>query len=260
MNEIGDTSFEPQVLRLPIGPSPWDCYDRSLVFRETTYHFRQPIDHQGRRMALMTSLHDSNGATLLILNDHCRMKILDDGTVLLWRPRRWDRPIRFECFHFSSLRRIDDAATTAREVRKEKLDVSPLAISEHWEFSTSLEAGVHSLTIPYDWSRFEETLAVASNRPRIRPGKDANAIFAFDWHKRQVDVFPQDWYDEVGYDTLHEGIFAIARRTDGSIIGDVNRNESFELDETNRRVKQWLPRRTLSGPRRPRPPQDGEDR
>jgi hypothetical protein len=70
----------------------------------------------------------------------------------------------------------------------------------------------------------------------------SRAIFAFDWLHHRVEVLPQDWFNQGNYDFGYQWIIRVARRTDGTIVGDGIRLGSFELDETNRRVKNWVTR------------------
>jgi hypothetical protein len=125
-------------------------------------------------------------------------------------------------------------------MRERKLGVAPLPRSEHWELSPQLEAGVHPLSLPHDWSRFEETLALADHDDANGFHRMARAVFAFDWTKRQVEVFPQDWFNTGDYDFDYQWITRVARCADGRIIGDGIRLGSFELDNTNRRIRKWL--------------------
>lgn len=231
----------PQPLRLAIGPSPWAFHNRSTVLGGVLYRFQETAPGDGK-LAGMTSLQISSGATLLILDFHCYVRILDDGTVLLWREsgEKAARHIVFDCFRLSSLKHIPEPLTTAGEIRERKLGIAPLPTSEHWEFSPHLQGGVHPLSVPHDWSRFEETLVLADFGDSNYYDKMARAIFAFDWISKQVEVFPQDWFNTGNYDFGYQWITRAARRSDGSIVGDGIRLGSFELDETNRRIKAWL--------------------
>ena len=57
---------------------------------------------------------------------------------------------------------------------------------------------------------------------------------------RQVEVFPQDWFNDGSYDFGYQWITRVNRRVDGSIAGDGIRLGTFELDATNRMIKRWL--------------------
>jgi hypothetical protein len=148
--------------------------------------------------------------------------------------------IVFDSFSLATLRRVADPVTTAAKIRQEKISVAPLPTSEHWEISPYLKAGVHPVSIPYDWSRFDETLVLAEHANLSADNKVARAIFAFAWKKRRVEVFPQDWFNTGDYDFGYQWITRVGRREDGTIVGDGIRLGSFELDESNRRVKTWL--------------------
>jgi hypothetical protein len=223
-----------------IGPSPWAFRNRSFAVGGVTYRFRETTS--GGKLDGLTSLQDAEGMTLLILDVYCYARILDDGTVLLWREmgEKAARRIVFDSFPLSSLRQLSDPLATAAKMREEKLSVAPLPISQHWELSPYLEAGLHPVSIPYDWSRFGETLVLADHADVSDHNKMARAIFAFAWGRRQVEVFPQDWYNTGDYDFGYQWITRVDRRSDGSIVGSGVRLGNFELDETNRQVKNWL--------------------
>jgi hypothetical protein len=229
---------KPQSPRLPIGPSPWGFVNHSVTVQGNSYRFKETTAGN-RNLSGLISMQSSDGSTLLILDFYCYARILADGITLLWRET--ENKIVFERFYLSSLQPIGDPLTTAKTVRKKKLGYSPLSISQHWEISPYLSAGTqHSLDIPYDWSPFEETLVLTDHADSNGFDKMARAILAFDWSKRQVEVFPQDWFNQGSYDFGYQWITRVARRSDGTIVGDGIRLGSFELDESNRQIKKWL--------------------
>jgi hypothetical protein len=229
---------EPRSLRLPIGPSPWGFVNRSVKVQGNSYRFKETVSND-RELSGLISLQNPNGLTLLVLDFYCYARLLDDGTALLWRET--ENKIAFDRFHLSSLQPVEDLLVTAKTVREKKLGYSPLSISQHWEISPHLSAGKpHPFDIPFDWSPFEETLVLTDHSDSDGFDKMARAILAFDWSKRQVEVFPQDWFNQGDYDFGYQWITRVARRTDGAIVGDGIRLNSFELDETNRQIKKWL--------------------
>jgi hypothetical protein len=95
-------------------------------------------------------------------------------------------------------------------MRQKKINVSQLPKSEHWETSPYMKAGVHPVTIPYDWSPYGETLVLADHEDFDLNNKMAVAIFAFSWAKSQVEVFPQDWFNTGDYDFGYQWITRVA--------------------------------------------------
>jgi len=237
---VAEERTEPQAVSVAIGPSPWAFHNHSVVVGGSTYNFRYTPPGESE-LAGMSSIQDGDGTPLLILDFYCYARVLNTGAVLLWRESRTkdDRLIVFDCFDLSSLQPVCDPRATGAEMRARGTGAAPLPSSEHWEFSPHLEGGVHSFSLPYDWSRFGETLVLADYGDANGGGGMARAIFAFDWVKRQVEVFPQDWFNTGDYDFGYQWITRVARRTDGTIVGDGIRLGCFELDETNRRVKEW---------------------
>jgi hypothetical protein len=135
---------------------------------------------------------------------------------------------------------ISDPVSEAREMRQQKEGVRGLRTYTPFSISCWLAEGVHKINPPAEFLPFEETLVLGDHHP----GGDSYAkmfrsIFAFDWGKEQVQVFPQDWFNESNYDFGYQWITRVERRPDGRIVGDGIRLGSFELDETNKRVKRW---------------------
>jgi hypothetical protein len=73
-----------QPSRNAIGPSPWAFRDRTAVVKGITYRFKETAPSNGKLFGLI-SLQNAERETLLILDAHCYIRILDDGMVLLWR-------------------------------------------------------------------------------------------------------------------------------------------------------------------------------
>ena len=228
---------EPSTLRVPFGPSPWGFSNHSFKVQGNSYRFSETVSAKDK-LSGMISLQNAQGSTLLILDFYCYARILDDGTVLLWREAE---NVTFDCFALSSLHPIADTLAIAKTVREKKLGFSALPISQHWQLSPRLLPGrQHVLDVPYDWSPFEETLVLANHSDSNGFDKMSRAILAFDWLKRQVEVFPQDWFNRGSYDFGYQWITRVARSSDGTIVGDGIRLGSFELDESNRQIKKWL--------------------
>jgi len=229
-------------IRLAIGPSPWGFRNRSVTVAGLNYQFRETVPGDSKLSGL-TSIQDSNGETLLILDFYDYVRILDDGHVLLWREstEAGSRRIIFDSFLLASLKIVSDPIRIAFDIREKKLGAAPLPSSDHWEFCSLLEPGRHRFSIPHDWSRFEETLVLADHL-ETTVNTPARAIFAFDWNSHLVQVFPQDWFNSGDYDFGYQWITRAWRRSDGAIMGEGIRLGSFELDRTNRQVKTWLVR------------------
>lgn len=228
-------------LKTAIGPSPSAFRNGFVSVGRVTYGFRDTATDQSKFFGLI-SLQDANGATLLLLERYCYAQILEDGTMLLWREvgEKDTRRIVFDNFFLTDLRPITDPLAIAAQMRQEKMAISQLAKSEHWEISSYMKAGVHPISIPYNWSRFYETLVLTDHEDFSIRNRKALAIFAFSWTQSQVAVFPQDWFNTGNYDFGYQGNAHVVRRNDGTIIGEGIRLGSFELDESNRRVKKWL--------------------
>jgi hypothetical protein len=188
----------------------------------------------------IVAMYDLAGRDLLILDLYCYVRILADGSVLVWRQsgELSNQRITFDFFNVSSLTRITNVPAAAAEIHRQKLFLGPLPRTEHFEFTPYLTPGAHPLQIPYDWSRFEETPVLGEHAYLL--GKPCTAIFAFDWPNRRVEVIPQDWFNKADYDLGYQWIARVARRPDGSIVGDGFQLGIFELDRTSRSIYRWL--------------------
>jgi hypothetical protein len=232
---------EFEALRGVVGPSPWAAVNRTVTTTRGTFHFIATAPGNGD-LAGLTSVQNSEGATLLILDFISYLRVLDNGDALLWRARgeKESRRLLFDVFSLASLAPIADPLAAAALVRANGSDVSPIAGSEHWEMSPFLAAGAHRLSLPHDWSRFTESLVLSGHANVSEPGKRADAILAFNWHKHELQIFPQDWLNDGRYEVGYQWLTRAARQPDGAIVGDGIRIGCFELDETNRQIKRWL--------------------
>jgi hypothetical protein len=230
------------MLRLSFGPSPWAFAGRSFSCGGQIFRFRE-IASKGT-LAGIISIQDANGADLLFFDFQTYARILNDGTTLVWRAiaEGTTKRIVFDSFSLLTLKEPADPVAAALELREKKLGIFPLPNCQHWECASALDAGVHPISLGHDWDRFEETLVLAdhSAEPNDSYKNMHRAIFAFDWVRRSVQVFPQDWFNEGNYDFDYQWIARVARRNDGIICGEGVRLGSFELDATNRRITKWL--------------------
>lgn len=225
--------------QFPFGPSPWAFVNQTVYAAGSLFRFEETTFDKNGSSGLIYLQSTITGAILLILDFYCYLRILDDGTALLWH--KTESGIAFDCFSLLSLEPLANPIEITKVMREAKLNYSPLSISEHWEISRHLSAEKqYSLDCPYDWSNFGELLVLADLLNSSGLDRMDQAILAFDWLNKKVEAFPQDWFNQSDYDFGYQWITRVARRSDGLIIGDGIRLGIFELDETNRRIKKWL--------------------
>jgi len=216
-----------------------------------------------RVLAGVSRLQTPEAKDIMLLDFGCYARPLGDDRLLLWYEdaRKGDSPfanpiIHFDIIDLCALTPITDPETEAERMRKEKEHRFFLPVP-HPEFTcfSTLAPGRHGLAdIPPAFAQIEEALVLADYCPE---GKASNnfdqmcrAIFAFDFGSAQVDVIPQDWFNNGNYDFGYQWITRVARdRKTGRIFGEGIRLGFFRLDETGRTVEQWLVKDPFYGPR-----------
>ncbi len=228
-------------VRLGIGPSPWTWENRSHTVEGRRYRFRaQEID--GKPSPVIAILNDQDEC-LLLLGFHSYGRLLDDGTCLLWwrKQGKAGHVLEFRCFRLNSLRAMADREAVARGLLKEGGNVAGLPECDVFVYESAVLAGRHPVVAPASFAKFEETLALGLYQPENpQPGHERHAIFAFDWVGRQVEVIPQDWFNQGSYDFEYAWIARVARLANGKIVGDGVRLGRFELDATGRQIGRWI--------------------
>jgi len=141
-------------------------------------------------------------------------------------------------------------------MRKEKthrvVHTAPLA--EFTCFST-LQPGKHDLNeVPPLFADVGEILVLADYCPDGKPSNNfdhmCRAIFAFGFSENEVEVVPQDWFNNGAYDFGYQWITRVARDPETRrILGEGIRLGFFRLDATFRSVEEWLVNDPFYGPR-----------
>ena len=229
-------SNDPSVLRAAIGPSPWAFYNHSVKINNDIFLFKDLFPGDKSYSGLI-ALYNSKNEILLVQDFYNYARILDDGTTLLWRAAG---DISFDCCNITNLCPINNPKEIAQTMREKKISISPIPNSENWTIFPYLQIGVrHRINNNYKWERFEETLVLANYEISTDQKKMSRAILVFNWIDREVEVFPQEWFNNGNYDFGYQWITRVARRSDGKIVGDGIRLGSFELDNTNRNIEKW---------------------
>lgn len=230
------------------GPSPW-------YLRPPTASLRTPAGvwkwafYEGPPLAGLTRLITPQGATVLFLDFGCYVQQLSDDRILIWyevnKSSDLKRLIVFTILSLQKLQAFEDPQTAASTMRKEKRRTSYRGGDPQlFEFVTAIEAGEHMLLTPAAFSGLKEQLVLADFGPgealSNHYDKMFRAIFAFDFSRKRVLVFPQKWFNEGNYDFGYQWITRVQRDMDGSIIGEGIRLGVFQLDATATQIKAWL--------------------
>lgn len=241
----------------PPGPSPW-CLRRMKIkspagiLRWSTY--------DGPTLAGISRLYTPKGETLVLLDFKCYVTSLPNGKLLLWCDRSRtstgevaDNPlIHLDVIDLACLEPIADPSTTAARMREAKqhryIAGRPFA---EFEFATTRPPGQHSLSnLPLPFQEIDETIVLADYEPDGQvPGNlvERRAIYVFNFHDGQVEVIPQDWFNNGDYDFLYQWIARVARDPKtGRLLGEGVRLRAFRLGESGREVEEWLDRSPFS--------------
>jgi hypothetical protein len=236
----------------PPGPSPW-CLRRMRI--QGPAGILKWSSYDGPTLAGISRLHTPEGNTLVLVDFNCYITCLANGRLLLWCDRSRtstgepvDRPlIHFDLIDVAFLEPIaepDAKAARMREAEQHRFLASrPLA---EYEFSTARPAGKHSLRdVPAQFRDLAETLVLADFQPDETSGTltQRRAIYAFRFREGQVEVVPQDWFNNGEYDFGYQWITRVARDPKtGQLLGEGVRLRAFRLGASGREVEEWLDR------------------
>jgi hypothetical protein len=232
----------------PPGPSPWYLRRMKITIGDDTFAWSEYV---GPTLAGISRLYTRRSKTLLLLNFNCYAQPLVGGRLLIWCARDrgnyddgLDPIVQFDILDLSHLEPIVDPAAKASCMRQAKrhwfIPGEPLA---EFTFPTSCQLGTTRLEgIPLAFKEIDETLVLASYPPDT-PLRANLAIYVFDFRHGQVEVIPQDWFNNGDYDFGYQWVTRIARDpTTGQILGEGIRLRAFRLTRSGRQVEQWLDR------------------
>lgn len=207
--------------------------------------------YDGPTLAGISRLYTRKGETLLLLDFRCYVTPLPDARILVWCARSGrnygetvNPIVHFEVIDPSSLRPIGDAASEAARMRQARHHrfFAGRSVAEY-AFAAARPPGKYNLPeVPSAFTQLDETLVLADYlRDDQTSDTVAESIYVFDFHHSQVEVIPQDWFNNGDYDFGYQWITRVARdpRTD-RILGEGIRLRSFRLDASGRNVEEWL--------------------
>jgi hypothetical protein len=245
----------------PPGPSPWYLHGRKIETKAGVLTWSDFGNH--RVLAGVSRLQTSEAEDVMLLDFGCYVCPLGNDRLLLWyeRARNNDNPIANPIIHFDIVDLCNLVPITASETESERMRNEkqhrfflPIPHPEFTCFST-IAPGRHDLTgIPPAFAEIEETLVLADCCPEGKPSNHfdqmSRAIFAFDFRSAQVDVLPQEWFNNGNYDFGYQWITRVSRDSNtGRIFGEGIRLGFFRLNETGRSVEEWLVNDPFHGPR-----------
>jgi hypothetical protein len=232
----------------PPGPSPWYLRRMKIAMEGDILAWSQYVDPM---LAGISRLYTRRGKSFVLLDFNCYVQPFVGSKLLIWCAR--DRGnyddglspvVQFDIIDLSRLKPIVNPPAEAERMRQAKQHYfvvgEPLA---EFAFPTICQPGKVCLKdVPSAFKEIDETLVLASYSLDI-PSRASLAIYIFDFRNEQVEIIPQDWFNNGDYDFGYQWVTRIARDpTTGRILGECIRLRPFQLAASGKEVEQWLER------------------
>jgi hypothetical protein len=232
------------------GPSPWYLSSPSAQVhaRDGTWTWIEDP-----KLAGICHLFSPRDEAVLTVDFYCYVQQLPHERLLIWHEEGRQQSnispnprVVFDLLTLTALVPVPDAESVAVNLRAKKNCVRfEGGCAARYEIVTSIEAGIHPITPPREFSELHEVLVLADFGPAELSSNHwdrmSRAIFAFNFQARQLEVMPQDWFNGGGYDYGYQWISRVYREPNrGRIFGEGVRLGRFRLDPSGRRVEEWL--------------------
>jgi hypothetical protein len=225
------------------GLSPWYQRDNKQVF--TTPKGPLTWSRPNDELLLLNSAGDVVG----VVRNGTKVKQIDGNRLLVsfetrFLDRRREDPANRNALDMSIVR-IDDLPII-KDFKTESLSMKKQARQfiigsppdAHCAVPLKVSEGMHSFPFPDHFKFIDEILHLSDYLPRDRlPGQHEDvALFILRPKKDEFDVFPQDWYNLEGWDTMYQGPDkAVRDPTSGRIFVRNIRIRDIVLDDSNRK-------------------------
>lgn len=200
---------------------------------------------------LVLHLVNSEGFVVGIVQSDTIVKQIDSARLLVSYETRvlddWHRdPTNSNALDISILR-IDDlhpiedplAQYKNMETQKRQFVIAGV-LEAHCAIPLKVPEGIHSYGYPDDFKSIDELLHVSEYLPlqRLPDQLEDDALFVLRPKKDEYEVFPQDWYNLEGWDSMYMFPYkAVRDPTSGRIFVRGIRIGDRVLDESNRTVE-----------------------
>jgi hypothetical protein len=235
--------MKPPLMRVntTYGPGPWYLVGRSLKVADAKWRFG-PL-RPDERSAGESILNDGSRHPMMAIAMYSYVHPLAGDRLLIWQPdtnpakadTRADH-MRFTLVDLGGLARLPDVDTARRAIEKGRSCVE-LASRPRQTFRlpVDLPAGSNSVELP-EWLRLDHEILVLVTSSQSR----ARIVWRLAPGGREVEVIPQDWFNDGAFDFDFEWITRIGRNPDGRLVGDGMRLSAFQLDVSGRGFDRWL--------------------
>jgi hypothetical protein len=239
------------------GPSPWYLVSKGPRFENTKTEW---LDGEKFAKSKMTGRHNENytGKTVLLLNSElklifdfqCYVLKVDNSKLLVWYEQTdkqkaiEDLSVKLFLIDIDKLQTItfpDNVVKTLNQNQKIGITGKPLA---ELTISTTLEFGIHKLSVPKEFKSCEEILILAKSSAM---GQETNyydkmslSLFILNFQKETVEIFPQDWFNNGAFDFMYQWPTRLRRdKETNQIFGDGIRIGTFKLSDNKREIEKW---------------------
>lgn len=225
------------------GPSPWYYSERSIIPSEIGPLKWQHLTGEG-----CVALVDAQGRWRLLLGHYSYAMALSLSRMVVW----YEAPetgaeagVRIFLLEFSGLSPLEkssvpvhprgSARRTTFGTERILFDGVPLASRM---IPISLKPGLNQFSFPIPFKTLPEMLVLADNSWILKTDATTNqSIYCLRPDKDEVEVLPQDWFNNGEYDFGYQWITKVARDShSGRIVGTGMRLRSFVLDGSGRRI------------------------
>lgn len=202
------------------GPSPW--YIRGRSFRAGNRRFVWTDAGAGEEEAVAGAmeLRDAAQCVVMVVPMYAYLHPLSGGRLLVWQPG----PNRGGASGHMAFAVIDVEKLTA-----------PVSLLDVFRIPVDLADGVHHIEVP-DWLRVDHELLILVTRDAPR----ARTVWRIAPMGKELEVIPQDWFNDGDFDFGYEWITRIGRDSKNRLVGDGIRIGPFRLDESGRNLDCWL--------------------
>jgi hypothetical protein len=230
-------NIDSNLIRPAFGPTPFGIEIGKFTITDIEFVIRVVSKTDPDIRGVLT-ISTPKRQSLVILNYYSYFQIMKNGDLLLWKA---DNEISFSSINLLKMDVIPNPEEVANELKLSKEGFSFLGNSENWKILSELDPNKsHKLDLPFDWSKYEETLVLANYKKSVNWENISRGIYSFDWKKNKLQIYAQDWYNKGKYDFDYQWIARVYKRKDGAIIGDGIRIGRFQLDWTKKHIWKWI--------------------
>jgi len=229
------------------GPSPWYLYKMGPKIRTkygiTSWKYAGRSENKCGKFILKAG--NNNLAVFNFYNYVCHLK---DSLLLVWNQPRTDKgttnPIILKIFDCNKFIPIDNLENIYPEMKeKEILIYHKNGVQDKFEIPTTNIDKSLKLYIPDSLREMDEILILAHSSALAGWTWDRNNLCLLSLKPKTgtCDFYPQDWFNNGGYDYGYEWVTHVAREPKSQkICGAGVRIKSFILDRTNRKIEKYF--------------------